>query len=175
MKTYKRNLPLTLLTAFISVLFMGFTLGIIYYFAPGSSESKVFIYAVVIFAVLFLLVFIPSLKEKVSVTPTAFILKGFRVKDKTSVNSGKKTAFGSSGSDPAKEIVVPYSTVTRLELVRDMLFWRYNLRITAEDFYQPAVIGSVMNEHKRLYGEILSAVKQANPNAFIDPKFDKYL
>ena len=175
MKTYKRNLPLTLLTAFISVLFMGFTLGIIYYFAPGSSESKVFIYAVVIFAVLFLLVFIPSLKEKVSVTPTAFILKGFRVKDKTSVNSGKKTAFGSSGSDPAKEIVVPYSTVTRLELVRDMLFWRYNLRITAEDFYQPAVIGSVMNEHKRLYGEILSAVKQANPNAFIDTKFDKYL
>lgn len=175
MKTYKRNLPLTLLTAFISVLLMGFTLGVIYYFAPGSSESKVFMYAVVIFAVLFLLVFIPSLKEKVSVTPTAFILKGFRVKDKTSVNSGKKTAFGSSGSDPAKEIVVPYSTVTRLELVRDMLFWRYNLRITAEDFYQPAVIGSVMNEHKQLYGEILSAVKQANPNAFIDPKLDKYL
>lgn len=175
MKTYKRNLPLTLLSALISVVLVGFTLGIIYYFAPGSSESNVFLYAVIIFAVLFLLIFIPSLKEKVSITPTAFILKGFRVKDKTSVNSGKKTAFGSTGSDPAKEVIVPYSTVTRLELVRDMLFWRYNLRIIADDFYQPAVIGSVMEEHKQLYGEIVKAVKEVNPNAFIDPKFDKYL
>ncbi len=175
MKTYKRNLPLTLLSALVSIVLVGFTLGVIYYFAPGSGESNVFLYAAVIFAVLFLLIFIPSLKEKVSITQTAFMLKGFRVKDKTSVNAGKKTAFGSTGSDPAKEIVVPYSTVTRLELVRDMLFWRYNLRITAEDFYQPAVIGSVMNEHKQLYGEIVNAVKLANPNAFIDPKFDKYL
>ena len=175
MKTYKRNLPLTLLSAFISILLVGFTLGVIYYFAPGSGESNVFRYAIIIFAVLFLLIFIPSLKEKVSITPTAFILKGFRVKDKTSVNSGKKTAFGSTGSDPAKEIVVPYSTVTRLELVRDLLFWRYNLRIVADDFYQPAVIGSVMEDHKSLYGEIVEAVKAANPNAFIDPKFDKYI
>ena len=175
MKTYKRNLLLTLLSALVSVVLIGFTLGVIYYFAPGAEESKAFLYATVIFAVLFLLMFIPSLKEKVSITPTAFILKGFRVKDKTSVNSGKKTAFGSSGSDPAKEIIVPYSTVTRLELVRDMLFWRYNLRVTADDFYQPAVIGSVMDEHKQLYGEIANAVKAANPNAFIDPKFDKYL
>ena len=175
MKTYKRNLPLTLLSALISVVLMAFTLGVIYYFAPGSGESKVFLYAVVIFVVLFLLVFVPSLKEQVTVTPTAFILKGFRVKDKTSVNSGKKTAFGSTGSDPAREIVVPYSTITRVELVRDMLFWRYNLRIVADDFYQPAVIGSVMNEHKELYAGILNGVKSANPNAFIDPKFDKYL
>ncbi len=175
LKTYKRNLPLTLLSALVSVVLVGFTLGVIYYFAPGSGESRVFRYAVIVFAVLFLLVFIPSLKEKVSITQTAFILKGFRVKDKTSVNSGKKTAFGSTGSDPAKEIVVPYSTVTRLELVRDMLFWRYNLRVTADDFYQPAVIGSVMEEHKQLYREIIDSVKAANPNAFIDPKFDKYL
>lgn len=175
MKTYKRNIGLTVLTALISLVLMFLLLGIIYYFLPGASESRIFLYAAVILVVLFLLMFLPNLKEKVTVAQTAFILKGFRVKDKTSVESGKKTAFGSQGSDPAKEISVPYSSVSRVELSRDILFWRCNLRILADDFYQPALISSVMNEHKQLFREIVAKVKEANPEAFIDPKAEKYL
>lgn len=175
MKTYKRNIGLTLASAAVSLVLMFLLLGIIYYFVPNAGETKVFLYAIVVLIVLFLLMFVPSLKEKVSVTQTAFILKGFRVKDKSSVDSGKKTPFGSQGSDPGKEIIVPYSTVTRLELSRDILFWRCNLRILADDFYQPALIGCVMNDHKQLFGEIVEAVKREKPNAFIDPKIEKYL
>ncbi|MBQ5823327.1 MAG: hypothetical protein IIW48_00805 [Clostridia bacterium] len=175
MKTYKRNKGLTLLSALMSLVLMFLLLGIIYYFVPNAGESRVFLYAVVVLLVLFLLIFVPSLKEKVTVTDTAFILKGFRVKDRSSVELGKKTPFGSQGSDPGKEIVVPYSTVTRLELSRDILFWRCNLRILADDFYQPALIGCVMCEHKQLFSEITQRVKEKNPNAFIDPKIGKYL
>ncbi len=175
MKTYKRNIGLTLLSAMVSLVLMLLLLGIIYYFVPNAGQSKVFLYALVVLAVLFLLIFVPSLKEKVTLTDTAFILKGFRVKDRSSVEYGKKTPFGSQGSDPGKEVVVPYSTVTRLELSRDILFWRCNLRILADDFYQPALIGCVMCDHKQLFGEIVEQVKVKNPNAFIDPKISKYL
>ncbi len=175
MKTYKRNMGLTLLSALVSLVLMLLLLGIIYYFVPNAGQSNVFLYALVILAVLFLLIFVPSLKEKVTLTDTAFILKGFRVKDKSSVESGKKTPFGSQGSDPGKEVVVPYSTVTRLELSRDLLFWRCNLRIMADDFYQPALIGCVMCDHKQLFNEIVGYVREKNPNAFIDPKINKYL
>ena len=72
-------------------------------------------------------------------------------------------------------LIVPYSTVTRLELSRDLLFWRCNLRLLADDFYQPALIGCVMNEHKQLFREIVEGVRHENPNAFIDPKIEKYL
>ncbi len=175
MKVYKRNLGLTLLSALMSAAAIALTLFIIYYFAPGSSESRVFTYAIVVSAVLFLLVFIPCLKEQVTVTENAFVLKGFRVKDVNSVNSGKKTPFGSQGSDPAKEIAVLYSDVVRLEIVRDILFWRQNLRITADGFYQPVNISNVMNSHKQLYAEIMNRVKAENADAFIDPKLIKYL
>lgn len=175
MKTYKRNMGMTLLSAVLSLALMFLLLGIIYYFVPNAGESRVFLYAVVVLAILFLLIFVPSLKEKVTLTDTAFILKGFRVKDRSSVESGKKTAFGSQGSDPGKEVIVPYSTVTRLELSRDILFWRCNLRVLADDFYQPALIGCVMCEHKQLFAEIVERVKANNPNAFIDPKINKYL
>lgn len=174
MKVYKRNLGLTLLSAGISLVLMGLLLAIIYYFL-GDYQGNVFKYAVVIAVVLFLLIFIPSLKEQVTVAETALILKGFRVKDLNSVNSGKKTAFGSSGSDPAKEVTVAYSSVTHVEAVRDAFFWRYNLRIVADNFYQPAAISSAMKDHKQLYREIIEHVKNANPNASIDPKFGKYL
>ena len=175
MKVYKRNMGLTLLSALISLALMFLLLGIIYYFVPNASSSNVFRYAAVILIVLFLLIFVPSLKEQVMVTERAFILKGFRVKDRSSVESGKKTPFGSQGSDPGKEIAVPFSTVTRIELSRDILFWRCNLRMLADDFYQPVLIGGVMNEHKQLFGKIVEGVKCENPNAFIDPKIEKYL
>ncbi len=174
MKVYKRNIGLTLLSACVSVALMGALLAVIYFFLK-NYQGNVFKYAVVIAAVLFLLMFIPSLKEQVTVAETALILKGFRVKDLNSVNSGKKTAFGSAGSDPAKEIIVAYSSVTHVEAVRDIFFWRYNLRIMADNFYQPAAISGSMNDHKQLYREIIEKVKAANPSALIDSKFEKYL
>ena len=142
---------------------------------PNAGQSKLFPCALVFLIVVFLLIFVPSFKEKVTLTDTAFILNGFRVKDRTSVEYGKKTPFGSQESNPGKEVVVPYSTVTRLELSRDILFWRCNLRLLADDFYQPALIGCVMNEHKQLFSEIVEGVRRENPNAFIDPKIEKYL
>ncbi len=174
MKVYKRNILLTLLSALVSLVLMGGLLAVIYYFLR-DYQGNVFKYAVVIAVVLFLLMFIPSLKEQVTVAETAVILKGFRVKDINSVNSGKKTAFGSAGSDPAKEIIVAYSTITHVEAVRDIFFWRYNLRIMADNFYQPAAISGSMNNHKELYREIIENVKAANPSALIDSKFEKYL
>lgn len=173
-KVYKRNIGMTFLSAVVSLALMGALLAVIYYFLKGY-QGNVFRYAVVIAVVLFLLMFIPSLKEQVTVAETALILKGFRVKDLNSVNSGKKTAFGSAGSDPAKEIIVPYSTVTRIEAARDMFFWRYNLRIMSDEFYQPAAISSSMNNHKQLYREIIDNVSKANPSVYVDPKFKKYL
>ncbi len=175
MKEYKRNAGLTLLSALLSLVLMFSLLGVIYYFVPNANESRIFMYAAVIIVVLFLLLFLPSFKEKVTVTEKAFILKGFRVKDKTSVQNGKKTPFGSQGSDPGKEVAVPYVTVTRLELSRDIIFWRCNLRVLADDFYQPALIGGVMNNHKQLFREIVEGVKRENPDAFISPKIAEYL
>ncbi len=175
MKEYKRNVGLTLLSALVSLVLMFSLLGIIYYFVPNASESRVFIYAAVILVVLFLLLFVPSFKEKVTVAEKSFILKGFRVKDKSSVEKGKKTPFGSQGSDPGKEVIVPYVTVTRVELSRDIIFWRCNLRVLADDFFQPALIGGVMNNHKQLFREIVEGVKRENPDAFISPKIEKYL
>ena len=175
MKTYKRNIGLTMLSAMVSFVLMLLMLGIIYYFVPNAGQSKLFPYALFFLIVVFLLIFVPSFKEKVTLTDTAFILNGFRVKDRSSVEYSKKTPFGSQGSDPGKEVVVPYSTVTRLELSRDILFWRCNLRIMADDFYQPALIGCVMCDHKQLFGEIVGQVREKNPNAFIDAKITKYL
>ena len=174
MKVYKKNKGLTLLSALVSLVLMGVLLGAIYYFQRGYS-GNIFKYAVVIAVVLFPLMFLPGLKEQVSVEKTALILKGFRVKTVSSVQSGKKTAFGSAGSDPAKEIIVPYSTVTRIESARDMFFWRFNLRILSDEFYQPASISGSMNDHKQLYREIIENVSKANPSVYIDPKFKKYL
>ncbi|MBR3802302.1 MAG: hypothetical protein IKK37_02495 [Clostridia bacterium] len=174
MKVYKRNLLLTLLSALVSLVLMGGLLAVIYYFLK-DYQGDIFKYAVVIAVVLFVLMFIPGLKEQVTVSGTALVLKGFRVKTVSTVNSGKKTSFGSVGTDPAKNIVVPFSTVTRIESARDMFFWRYNLRILADEFYQPAAISSSMNNHKQLYREIIDNVSKANPSVYVDPKFKKYL
>ena len=174
MKVYRKNKGLTLLSALVSLVLMGILLAVIYYFLK-DYQGNVFKYAAVIAAVLFVLMFVPGLKEQATVSETALILKGFRIKTLSTVNSGKKTAFGSVGTDPASDIVVPFSTVTRIESARDMFFWRYNLRILADDFYQPAAISSSMNNHKQLYREIIDNVSKANPSVYVDPKFKKYL
>ena len=66
MKVYRKNKGLTLLSALVSLVLMGILLAVIYYFLK-DYQGNVFKYAAVIAAVLFVLMFVPGLKEQVTV------------------------------------------------------------------------------------------------------------
>ncbi len=172
-KTYKRSLPLTLLSMLISLILVGVMLGVFKYFYRGSETDIMLIILGIVGGLLVVSAFTDS-RQQITVGQDCLSFKNFKLKNVRSFSFGG--SFKAQNSQTTqKEFDLPYEKIARLECGRDILFWRQNFHITVEEAVPPIVISSAMKSHKELYKAILEQTQSIRPGVFTDKKLEKYL
>ncbi len=169
---YKRSIPLTLLSALISLAFVGAMLGVFKYFYPGSEMNLIYIILGIVGGLLAVSAFTDS-RQALELKDDALLFKNFKLKNPRTFAFGSLKTEGNEAN--LKEFELPYSSFERLEAGRDVLFWRQNLHITVENSPTPIVISSAMKNHKALYKAIVEHTQTQRPGVFVSKKLEKYL
>lgn len=172
MKEFKRSLPISILSSFMSLVMVGIMLGVFMYFFPGS-EINMMLGIVAVILVLLIISLISDMKQTVILADSKITFKDFKIKNVRSF------AFGSLKTENTKqdmkEFDIPCSKIEKIEAGRDILFWRFNLHLVVDDIPAPIVISSAMKNHKQLYSELIEHVRKTNSGVYVDKKFTKYL
>lgn len=172
MKEFKRSLPMSILSSFMSLIMVGIMLGVFMYFFPGSEINMMLGIAAVVLLLL-IVSLISDMKQTVILADSKIAFKDFKIKNVRSF------AFGSLKTENTKqdmkEFDISCSKIEKIEAGRDILFWRFNLHLVVDDIPAPIVISSAMKNHKQLYSEIIEHVRKTKPQVYVDKKFTKYL